>query len=175
MPKPIYIDENSINNNENMPKNNEKDKKLDETFNYKCNTCIYCTSRHSSYLKHLATVKHKMLIDVDAKPVNSHQCKCGKEFKHRQGIWRHKQKCTHTSRSYIKDNSEKSEENIFISQSKQDEIMYRMFECIRVISQDKSNQTQLVLELVKQNTDFKELLLEQNKQMMELVKSVGSN
>jgi hypothetical protein len=62
---------------------------------------------------------------------------------------------------------------------KSDEMIALMIEYMRDKSQDKS---ELIFELVKQNTEFKELLIEQNKQMveqskqmMELAKNSGSN
>jgi hypothetical protein len=50
-------------------------------------------------VRHLSTLKHKMLTNVDAvyakkEPlITKYICECGKEYKHRQSLWVHKNKC----------------------------------------------------------------------------------
>ena len=136
---------------------------------YECIICDYYTSKTSSYTKHLLTAKHIKMTSADADCDNSYQCNCGKEYKQRQGLWRHKQVCHTNSLSRTTAVPESSEtpqpalpkpeatdtpQTIF---PKQEEMMALMFE------------------LVKQNSEFKDLLIEQNKQMMELANKAGNN
>ena len=68
---------------------------------YGCEVCNYFTSNKTDYERHLLTDKHKKrnledtsLTDVTAKIVNF-SCKCGKEYKSRQGLYNHKKKCNY--------------------------------------------------------------------------------
>jgi hypothetical protein len=54
-------------------------------------------------------------------------------------------------------------------------MMAYVFEIMRDKMPDKSDQSQLVLELLKQNQEFKDLIIEQNKHMMDLAKNAGHN
>jgi hypothetical protein len=138
---------------------------------FHCNDCDYFTCKLSSYNKHLETIKHIRMTQVDAKSSNCYQCECGKEYKQRQGLWRHKQVC---NAAFQSDVVTEREPEAVTSAPKSDEMMALMIEFIRDKSQDKNGQSQLMFELVKQNTEFKELLIEQNKQMMELAKKAGN-
>jgi len=73
------------------------DKLSSEKFqNFNCNICDYTTSRKSQYNRHLSTDKHNGLqMDYQKVPKSSapYFCNCGKQYKHRQGLWKHQQKC----------------------------------------------------------------------------------
>jgi hypothetical protein len=70
--------------------------------NYYCIICDYKCSRKSDYNKHLSTSKHtkgyKTVTNDDniSHNVASNVCNCGKIYKHRQGLSRHKKKCSIT-------------------------------------------------------------------------------
>jgi len=119
---------------------------------YSCENCYYYTSSKGDYNKHLMTAKHIKVTNGDIKLMKTHACECGKEFKHRQGLSRHKKVCdvfipmvVHTTSSNIEEPTE-----------------------VQLLSNT-------IMELVKQNNDFKQLLVEQNKQMMELAGNAGNN
>ena len=64
--------------------------------NFYCKSCDYSTCRKSQYERHLNTAKHKMVTNGDILVPNEntkHICSCGKEFKFRQGLSRHKKNC----------------------------------------------------------------------------------
>ena len=64
--------------------------------NFYCKSCDYSTCRKSQYERHLNTAKHKMVTNGDTLVPNEHTkhiCSCGKEFKYRQGLSRHKKSC----------------------------------------------------------------------------------
>ena len=64
--------------------------------NFYCKSCDYSTCRKSQYERHLNTAKHKMVTNGDILVPNEntkHICCCGKEFKFRQGLSRHKKNC----------------------------------------------------------------------------------
>ena len=61
-----------------------------------CEQCDFECCKLSNYNKHLNTAKHKMVTNGDKKmpsDITKHICSCGKEFKYRQGLSRHKQNC----------------------------------------------------------------------------------
>jgi hypothetical protein len=73
-----------------------------------CENCDYVTCRKSSYKDHLLSSKHKKITNGYTMGQNSANilqtccknsikekfiCSCGKEYKHRQGLWRHNKIC----------------------------------------------------------------------------------
>jgi hypothetical protein len=72
-------------------------------------------------------------------------CECGKGYKHRQGLSYHRKTCD----------------------SKPENITMSVEENLPVNNQYSGD---LILELLKQNQEFKELIIEQNKQMLEMSK-----
>ena len=62
---------------------------------YECKICDYLTSRHSQYNRHILTLKHINATNSNKKSQNIIQfydCECGKTYKDRTGLWRHKKK-----------------------------------------------------------------------------------
>jgi hypothetical protein len=69
-----------------MTKDDKNVAKSSQEFN--CKICDYVTSKQSNYDKHLLTSKHKKsYIELQ------YTCECGKKYKHRQGLWKHKKNC----------------------------------------------------------------------------------
>jgi len=115
-----------------------KNSKMSE-FEYTCELCEYFTSNKGDYNKHLITAKHKRVTSGDIKLLKPHTCNCGKEFKHRQGLWKHKQKCN---------------ENIHTSttMNENDDAKYELL-------------TNTILELVKKNDELATSIVEISKNM----------
>jgi len=122
--------------------------------NYVCKLCDVNCSKKSDYARHLITAKHKKngngndleIMEIAGvvnfvNSVNSSKdkfiCKCQKKYNTLSGLWKHKQKC-------IVENSPPDNSNIKNSDQKQLD-------------------NNLIVELLKQNQEFKE-------QIMELVK-----
>ena len=121
---------------------------------FHCTNCDYTTSRLSQYTRHLLTPKHQNTINTNQTTItksslvpNRYTCDCGKEYIHQSSLWNHKQKC----------NWKPEIECTIIKQ----EIIPLTDASNNIISGE------LVIELLKQNNEFRELLKEQNKQMME--------
>ena len=62
---------------------------------YDCETCQYKTDNKRDYTKHLDTSKHKKLNKnlQDVNNVLNYSCDCGKNYKHKQSLCKHKKKC----------------------------------------------------------------------------------
>jgi len=119
---------------------------------YLCEHCNYNTSSKKDYNKHLLTAKHQILTNTYNKVPRSPTaflCDCGKEYKHRQSLNNHKQKCTYKipeiPTAYVNEFEEEKPEPTGLHS--------------------------IIGTLVKENQDFKQLLIEQSSQMMELAKN----
>jgi hypothetical protein len=118
---------------------------------YTCNDCEYATRSKKDYNKHILTRKH-IRITMDkglSSPV--YQCQCGKTYQHQSGLCKHRHKCKGPIND-IADDIDTGNDGMSCS--------------------FKDN---LIIELLKQNQEFKDLMIEQNKQMMELANKAGNN
>jgi hypothetical protein len=65
---------------------------------YLCEICDFVSCNKKDYEKHLLTLKHKkrtngLQMDYTLTPNQKFICVCGNEYKHRQGLWKHKKNC----------------------------------------------------------------------------------
>jgi hypothetical protein len=116
---------------------NGNKKVLKSVNKYVCNICDYSTSIKQHFDKHILTRKHIAETLGNQKVSKSvYQCNnCNKIYKNRSGLWKHKQLC------YIN----------------QDNVIDKS------IIENNDKMINLVLELVKQNSEFKELLIDLSK------------
>jgi hypothetical protein len=150
--------------------NNMKTKQLLDKMNddnprgFLCELCHFNTSNKKDYRRHILTRKH-LLASFDTnlphqKPsIELFACECGKKYTYKSGLWRHKKKCSHTSTNNVPDEPEF--ENSFVHS-------------VPLGSNDTPFDFSVMFEILKQNQEFKDLLIEQNKQMMELVNKAGN-
>ena len=118
-----------------------------------CINCNYYTSNSKDYNKHLGTAKHQVSVGLNTleqKNPNTSDvlfnCNCGKTYNARNSLWYHKQKCTGIATT----TAEKS----------------------TPLPVDDHLQMTLILELVKQNQEFKDMLMQQSSQMIEQNKTM---
>ena len=122
--------------------------------NFYCKNCDYTTSRQSQYDRHLLTAKHKILMNPNEKSskIIVYSCLCGKQYKHMSSLCSHKKGCM-----YSVNNT-----NTYCT-------------ILPTIHADASNDnTQIVSimeTLIKENQEFKKLMIEQNSQIMEIAKN----
>jgi hypothetical protein len=110
---------------------------------YCCENCHYYTNRKSNIDAHNLSAKHQkeMFGNKNQQNLsNDYCCKiCSKIYKTASGLWKHNQYCK------VIEKEEIEEDEITVSDAK------------------------LVFELLKQNNEFKELMLNQTNQIMDLV------
>ena len=153
-----------------------------------CEICDFKCSKGSDYTRHKMTSKHinasKMFLNTD-EPLEEVQfiCECGKQYKHRQSLHVHKKKCNKT----CVEEAQTSDIIELLKQVIQDktpnnimlEILKQNNEFKELLIEQKNilpaNNDELVAELLKQNNEFKELMLEQSKYMMELASKAVNN
>jgi hypothetical protein len=121
-----------------------------------CKICDYYCSKQSDYKKHLLTQKHlnrTILNNLEqnvSKNRRIYKCKyCDKDYEARNSLWYHEKKCI----TNYKNNA------------------------INLINPNNqvTNENEIVNFLLKENSEFKQLLLEQNKQIVELVNKTNNN
>ena len=122
---------------------NAGNQKTPKTPLFSCEKCLFTCSKNSDWLRHLSTDKHnfskggtKMELSGNLKlGKNDFSCDCGKIFKTKSGLWKHRKNC---------DLQVKNE-----------------------LIQEPSVGL-LLVELLKQNEEFKKIMLEQNTKMLDL-------
>jgi hypothetical protein len=111
-----------------------------------CEICDYGTCKKSSYDDHLVSTKHaKSMIGNEILPkfCSEFICpNCSKKYKDNSGLWRHKKKCL-----------EKEKEIVINDLNEQNDSI------------------ELIKYLMKENSEFKQMIIEQNKQMIEMSKN----
>jgi len=123
-----------------------------------CEPCDYITSRKTNYEKHLSTRKHEFatkgykMIQNDTKNATKvaqeFKCECGRKYNYHSGLWRHKQKCNLQLVPYNED---------------------------QLITTNNSNMIseEVVMELIKDNKELKQIIIEQNKTIVGLAKNTA--
>ena len=115
---------------------------------YSCNICYYNTSKKGDYNKHLLTAKHKNLTIANKNVACCFICaSCSKQYKSRVGLWSHNKKC------FPAKTAEQTQPQI------SSEVLF---------NKTKNNPT-FILDIIKENQEFKTLLLEQQKENKELM------
>jgi len=104
-----------------------------KTPKYLCKNCDFVSCNKKDYDRHISTLKHVketkgLHLDYNFTPEHKFKCGCGREYKHRQGLWKHSKNCDgkKTPKKPIDDDS----------------------------SSDLQILTNLVLEVLRQNTDL---------------------
>jgi hypothetical protein len=126
-------------------------KKIEPLFS--CLTCDYHTSKKYNYEKHCLSAKH--IVDTKSSKNGDKcsdisyeaKCFCGKTYRYQQGLYKHRKACS----AYI--NYEKNQNIDSMDEFKK-----------------KENSVSLIMDIIKENQEFKTLLIEQQNQVMELQK-----
>lgn len=122
------------------------------TKNY-CKICDYYTSSVKDFKKHLLTSKHKKSTkSTDFVLKNPLSCECGKSYKDRSGLWRHKKKCTFDT------NKGAEEAELLLNHYVGNEENYK----------------DMFIEVMKKHSEITEVMMEQQNTIQELVPKVGN-
>ena len=135
---------------------NDDIKNPKKSLKFSCENCDYNTSSRKDFNKHLSTGKHKMMTNDDINddkkmPKNAAAglesqfiCDCGKRYKYRQGLSVHRKSCSYEEPKNI------------ITTNEIPEIL----------------NPASVISLIKQNEEFKQLMVEQHTENIELQKKL---
>jgi len=128
---------------------------IKEATKFVCNNCDYVTSKRNDFKKHLVTAKHLLTTGETIGNTKSLNCPyCHKQYHNRSGLWKHQNKCSAETTilpASESDNNIKNESNIGL------------------------NNTELMMMLMKDNSEFKQIIIEQSKQMIKLAETAGHN
>ena len=91
-------------------------KDAESIVNFICKKCDFKCYKHSEWIRHINTLKHQkdyngLQKNANDAPVNEFACLCGKIYKHRQGLHKHKKLCTFSDTITNNDNNN-SDENV---------------------------------------------------------------
>ena len=69
-----------------------------KTPKYFCKNCDFTSCNKKDYDRHILTLKHVketkgLHLDYNFTPEHKFKCGCGREYKHRQGLWKHSKNC----------------------------------------------------------------------------------
>jgi uncharacterized C2H2 Zn-finger protein len=124
---------------------------------FSCQICDYSCSNKKDYKKHLLTRKHQKKeiindltmsgnkkIPINVENEKKFACEsCNKVYKDNSGLWRHKKKCLGKKEETLKEEEKEPKKD-----------------------------NDIVLLLLKENQEFKQLIIEQNKQNSEMQKQM---
>jgi hypothetical protein len=119
----------------------------EKVHNFVCNECDFKCSRKWLWDRHISTPKHintynPTVNDLQVDCKKCYKCDCGTEYSHRQSLYNHKKKCKGAEEIKC---VEKLEHNL----------------------QPTNADANIILQLIKQNSDFQSLILDQTKIFME--------
>ena len=145
-----------------------------------CETCDFLSSNKKDYVRHLQTIKHKTSVcqpvsteihsfstETPILPIETSKfkCLCGKTYKDKSGIWRHKKKC----QSIIQDTIQIQTENE--SEEFDEECSEECSEADEKPSYKNLPSNNEIIEILKvqmvENQELRKFMMEQQKQMME--------
>jgi hypothetical protein len=143
---------------------------------YNCETCDYKTLYKKDYVKHLLSTKHQKRHDELHNDYNlstlpkKYKCACGKLYKYRQGLYKHRQLC-----SYLHENPVITINNEHASTSIVD----------KKEEEDMPNMKELIIAITRQNQDMQKMMFEQHQeaqktqqaqqqQLLEIMRHMGN-
>jgi len=105
---------------------------------YICKCCTYSTESKKDFEKHKITLKHKRNVKITEQIFH---CECGKSYRHKSGLCKHRKKCL-----YKEDEDDELQENKL---------------------ELKSADTENLLKLIKEDPEFKKVVIEITKETKE--------
>ena len=125
---------------------------------YHCDICSISCAKQTEWNRHINTNKHK--INENGEKTNQNQpkhiCKCGKIYKDRSGLWRHCKICNVN----ISDETDEQNKPPVMNEN-----------IIGIFIKENADFKNLILEIVKNNTDLQKQNQDLQKQMIEVCKN----
>ena len=139
-----------------ITENNEK-----RTIKYCCEKCDFKCCKQSDWVRHISTEKHKYLTNIIEKTPKTQKTPeydcviCNRQFNSCSGLWKHKKKCNADENSkLLEETSIKKDEKIIITEGQHIEKL-----------------TNVIMELVKSNTELQKQISEMQQQLLEVCKN----
>ena len=139
---------------------------MDNKKTHFCGPCNFSTNNKADFVRHLKTSKHFLKHntldnEMDNKKTQKNalpfSCECGKKYKFKSGLCKHRKNCDFLD---ISDNSDNKKDNKYI---------------INETDYDDSKYKEMFFKLMEENKEFKDILVKQQTQISELIPKVGNN
>jgi hypothetical protein len=152
-------------------------------YKFACSNCDYYTNKKTDFNRHIVTIKHKKARNDDNSDKknenNGFKCICGKNYKYRQGLSLHKNKC-----KYLKNLTIENENTLSVLETNNKMNNNNNIENC-TINKDKISNN-LVIQLISDNNEIKNKLLKEyeeiknenkelKQQISELIPKIGNN
>ena len=99
------------------------------TYKYVCEKCYFKCNDKRDYERHLGTAKHKKQHSTTEEQNKKLECICGKKYKERTALYRHKKKCNYkTPEEILKDEMKDILKKQNEEQSRRDQEQRRLIE-----------------------------------------------
>ena len=121
------------------------------TYKFNCHACRFYTNNNYDYKRHVKTKKHEKstktakITTCIPECVEVFTCECGKSYKDRTGLWRHKKKC------------EGGDLDINREEEDEDEV-----------EEENLNEKEIVMKLIKQNGDLQKQIINLSKETKQI-------
>ena len=120
---------------------------------FNCDACQFYTNNNYDFKRHVKTKKHeKATLNTKSATVveitETFICECGKHYKDRTGLWRHKKKCTHEQ---VQEQVLEQEENIELDIGIQEDA-------------NNTSEKELMIKLIKQNGQLQKQIIDLSKE-----------
>ena len=136
-----------------------------------CECCVYKCSKKSNFNRHLETAKHKKLentmnsnknepeteTEIVEIYTNNFSCPCGKVYKHTSSLWTHKKTC------------------VFIDETQIVNITPDIVATEKTDVSGSGDYKDIIMTLVNENKEMRNMMMEQQKTIGELIPIVGNN
>jgi len=133
---------------------------------FDCSFCNFKCYKNSDWVRHVSTDKHSRRKDgnkielSETKKNAKYACKCGKTYSANSGLWKHSKTC----------NLEDKQTNIDFSSKEE-----LLFELLKQNKDTTDKDQNIIMMLIKENSEFKSMMIEQQNIMMEVVKNGTHN
>ena len=133
---------------------------------FDCSFCNFKCYKNSDWTRHISTDKHTRRKDgnkielSETKKTAKYACKCGKTYSANSGLWKHSKTC----------NLEDKQTNIDFSSKEE-----LLFELLKQNKDTTDKDQNIIMMLIKENSEFKSMMIEQQNIMMEIVKNGTHN
>ena len=154
---------------------------------FNCKICDFHTCNKKDFTRHTKSVKHirnettslSMISTQNYPNYPNHTClNCGKKYKDNSGLWRHKKKCStkNIPNTFEPINNELNDNELNDNELNDNELNDNKLTDNKLT--DKNFILQILKQntkLIKENTEFKHLMIEQSKVMTQLANKAGNN
>ena len=147
------------------------------SINFSCEKCAFICSNKQDYTRHLSTMKHEILTNTNKKtPIKTlknskvYICTCGNSYKHASSLCGHKKKCNYIEE--IKNEVVEVESELIEQGNAATEIGGDENELTTI--DPNGDKDEIIMKLLKQNSEVIEILKTQQKQMDVIIPKIGN-